>query len=163
MNIDSAMLHVIGDCIQSVGVIIAAVIIYFEPRAWYCDPICTYIFAVLVMITTIPITKRCLKILMEGTPEEFNVKQLSEDIWALNSGETKNIVDIHDLHIWSIASGKNAMTVHIKSHHPLQTLSEVTDLCRRKYQLYHTVIQVEGDNDTDINPHGFECDNDIHD
>lgn len=119
MNIDSAMLHVIGDCIQSVGVIIAALIIYFEPRAWYCDPICTYIFAVIVMITTIPITKRCLKILMEGTPEEFNVKQLSEDIWALNSGETKNIVDIHDLHIWSIASGKNAMTVHIKSHHPL--------------------------------------------
>jgi len=87
------------------------------------------------MITTLPITKKCIKILMEGTPEEFNVKQLSADIWALNKqdGSKKNIVDVHDLHIWSIASGKNAMTVHIKSHHPLQTLSQVTDLCRRKY------------------------------
>ena len=78
------MLHVIGDCIQSVGVIIAALIIYFEPRAWFVDPICTYIFAIIVVVTTIPITKRCLKILMEGTPDEFNVKQLSEDIWAHN-------------------------------------------------------------------------------
>ena len=115
------------------------------------------------MVTTIPITKKCLKILMEGTPDEFNVKQLSEDIWSLNENGTKDIVDVHDLHIWSIGSGKNAMTVHIKSHHPLQTLSQVTDLCRRKYQLYHTVIQVEGDDDSTNNPHVFACDNDIHD
>ncbi len=78
------MLHVIGDCIQSVGVIIAATIIYYKPEAWYCDPICTFIFAILVMITTIPITRKCMMVLMEGTPEQFNVKQLYKDIWAIN-------------------------------------------------------------------------------
>ena len=47
------MLHVIGDCIQSVGVIMAAIIIYFEPRAWYCYPICTYIFAIIRFVCLI--------------------------------------------------------------------------------------------------------------
>lgn len=100
---------------------------------------------------------------MEGTPEKFDVKSLSQDIWALNTETEKNIIDVHDLHVWSISLGKNAMTVHIKSHNPLKTLGEVTDLCRRKYSLNHTVIQVEGPVDLTANPHHFVCDNDIHD
>lgn len=112
----------IGDCITSVGVIIAGAIIYCHPEAWMCDPICTYIFAILVLCTTIPVTNRCIKILMEGTPDKFNVKQLSADIWSLNTEEEKNIIDVHDLHVWSISVGKNAMTVHIVSGNPLKTL-----------------------------------------
>lgn len=75
------------------------------------------------MCTTIPVVKRCLVILMEGTPEKFDVKQLTADIWALNTEGNMNIIDVHDLHVWSISYGKNAMTVHIKSHTPLHTLS----------------------------------------
>lgn len=86
-----------------------------------------------------------------------------KDIWALNTEEEKNILDVHDLHVWSISVGKLAMTVHVKSNNPLKTLSQVTDLCRRKYNLNHTVVQVEGPVDEDENPHHFECDNDIHD
>ena len=101
--------------------------------------------------------------MMEGTPEKFDVKQLNKGIWALNTEDDKDIVDVHDLHVWSISVGKNAMTVHIKSLNPLKTLSQVTDLCRRKYALNHTVIQVEGPVDIEQNPHHFVCDNDIHD
>ena len=130
----------IGDCIQSIGVIIAAIIIYCRPEAWICDPICTYMFAVLVMCTTLPVTKRCMKVLMEATPHGFDPKKLQQDIWDLNTEKDKDIIDVHDLHVWSISVGKNAMTVHIVSHNPLKTLSRVTDLCRRKYSLNHTVI-----------------------
>lgn len=55
------------------------------------------------------------------------------------------------------------MTVHIKSKKPLKTLAAVTDLCRRKYRLFHTTIQVEGVEDKEANPHHFVCENDIHD
>jgi solute carrier family 30 (zinc transporter), member 2 len=79
------MLHVIGDCIMSVGVIIAATIIYFKPEAWMCDPICTYIFAIIVMCTTMPVTRKCIRVLMEGTPDRFDSKGLLNDIWSLNS------------------------------------------------------------------------------
>jgi zinc transporter 2 len=123
LNMDAAFIHLLGDCIQSIGVIIASVIIYFRPEAWWCDPLCTYIFVLIVMFTTIPVVKRCLVILMEGTPEKFDVKQLTADIWALNTEGNVNIIDVHDLHVWSISYGKNAMTVHIKSHTPLHTLS----------------------------------------
>jgi zinc transporter 2 len=144
LNIDAALLHVIGDCIMSVGVIIAAGIITIWPEAWMCDPICTYFFAIIVLVTTIPVTKKCIRVLMEGTPEKFDTKKLTEEIWALNTEDCKDILDVHDLHVWSISIGKNAMTVHIVSNNPLKTLSEVTDLCRREFALNHTVIQVEG-------------------
>lgn len=125
---------------MSIGVIITAVIIYIWPEAWMCDPICTYFFAIIVMCTTIPVTKRCISVLMEGTPEKFDTKQLVKDIWALNTEEENHIIDVHDLHVWSISVGKLAMTVHIKSKEPLKTLGQVTDLCRRKYNLNHTVV-----------------------
>jgi len=77
---------------------------------------------------------------MEGTPVSFNIVGLTNDIWKLNTEGQEDIVDVHDLHVWVISVGKNAMTVHIKSHQPLKTLNEVTKLCRKKYNLYHTVI-----------------------
>ena len=73
MNIDAAYLHVLGDMLMSVGVIIAAILIYFVPSFWYADPICTYLFSIIVMFTTIPIVKNCIRILMEGTPLNINL------------------------------------------------------------------------------------------
>jgi len=154
---------VLGDMLMSVGVIIAATIIYFFPNLWFCDPICTYLFSVIVMFTTIPVLRKCIHVIMEGVPAGFDIKTFQADIWALNTEGHMDIMDVHDLHVWSISVGKLAMTVHIKSHRPLKTLSEVTNLCRSKYQLFHTVIQVEGDDDQEKNPHAFGCDNDIHD
>ena len=70
MNVRAAYIHVIGDAIQSVGVIAASVIIYFGgPEYTIADPICTYVFAVLVMGTTIPIMSESIRALMEGSPE----------------------------------------------------------------------------------------------
>ena len=122
INVDAAMLHVLGDCIMSVGVIIAAIIITIWPEAWMCDPICTYFFAIIVLVTTYPVTRKCIKVLMEGTPDKFDTKKLTQAIWALNTETEKLILDVHDLHVWSISIGKNAMTVHIISTDPLKTL-----------------------------------------
>jgi len=69
VNVKAAMIHVIGDTIQSVGVIIAALIIYFLGNTYaIVDPICTFLFSILVVFTTIPIAKDCVIVLMEGSP-----------------------------------------------------------------------------------------------
>lgn len=73
MNIDGATLHVLGDMLMSVGVIIASIIIYIWPDLWYMDPVCTYLFSVIVAFTTLPIVKKCLTIMMEGTPDDINL------------------------------------------------------------------------------------------
>jgi zinc transporter 2 len=160
INVDSAYLHVLGDMLMSVGVITAATIIYFRPDLWWFDPICTYAFACMILVTSYPTLKNCMDVLMESAPENIDASELEQDIWEQNKAD---ITDVHDMHLWSISQGKLSMSVHIKSRKPLKTLAAVTDLCRRKYRLFHTTIQVEGVDDKESNPHHFHCENDIHD
>ena len=69
INIRAAVVHVIGDMLQSIGVIIASVLIYIWPETKSADPICTYLFSILVIFTTIPVFKDCIRILMESKPK----------------------------------------------------------------------------------------------
>lgn len=77
------MIHVIGDILQSVGVLVAAVLLYFfgDTETWtpwqYADPLCTYLFSILVLFTTFGVAKECVKVLMEATPTGKNQLYLS--------------------------------------------------------------------------------------
>lgn len=127
MNIDGATLHVMGDMLMSVGVIIASIFIYIWPNLWMMDPICTYLFSVIVTVTTLPIVKKCLTIMMEGTPDEIDLGTLEKTILA---ADTDNICEIHDLHVWTLGGGKMSMSCHIRTHSPLKTLALVTNAIR---------------------------------
>ena len=72
----AAIVHMIGDMIQSLGVIAAAVIIYVKPDWTIADPICTFLFSILVMFTTVPIFKDCMRFLMESAPEDIDSVEL---------------------------------------------------------------------------------------
>jgi len=63
----------------------------------------------------------------------------------------EDILDMHDLHVWSISADKLAMSVHLKSKKPLKTLARVTEMCQIKYKIFHTTIQVEGIDDKEQN------------
>lgn len=76
LNMRAAIIHVIGDSIQSIGVIIAGVVIYVKPKYKEADPVCTLLFCIVVLGTTIPILKDCIKILMEASPEDTNLEQV---------------------------------------------------------------------------------------
>jgi len=80
VNIKAAIIHILGDIIQSVGVVIASLIIYFRPDLTIFDPICTFIFSVIVIITTFNITKQCISILMEAAPENIDIDKIKEEI-----------------------------------------------------------------------------------
>ena len=82
--IRAAYIHILGDMIQSFGVLLAASIIYFfqdtHPNIRLVDPICTFIFAIIVLCTTVPVSKQCLNVLMEAAPEEINMDGLYRDL-----------------------------------------------------------------------------------
>jgi zinc transporter 2 len=80
INLDAAFLHALGDMLLSVGVCIAGIIIYIDDSWWIADPICTYIFSIIVFFTVGPITKRCVNILMESSPPEIDSAKLLQDI-----------------------------------------------------------------------------------
>jgi zinc transporter 2 len=73
MNIRAAIIHIIGDIIQSIGVVIAAIIVFANPDWYIADPITTFIFTFLCLFTTIPIFKDCVTVLMEATPKSIDI------------------------------------------------------------------------------------------
>ena len=149
VNIRAALIHVIGDILQSIGVIIAAIIIYFIPGTELADPICTFIFSIIVVFTTVPIMKDCMRVLVEGTPYSVNTDKLYKNLMNL-----PGVHKVHDLHVWSLSVGKLALSVHLESDTPLISLNKATRLCREKYKIGHTTIQVEGFN---LKEHSFPC------
>jgi len=85
LNISAAVVHVIGDMLQSVGVILASILIYIFGPSWsIADPICTYLFSIIVMQTTIPTYRECMRILMEVQPKGCDNQKLREQIEAMD-------------------------------------------------------------------------------
>ena len=80
LNIRAAFIHVIGDLIQSIGVVIAAIVIMIWPEYDIIDPICTFVFSVIVVCTTIPILCDCIRVFMEGTPAGVDPDKILEDL-----------------------------------------------------------------------------------
>ena len=94
-------------------------------------------------------------VIMEGTPVGIIMHEFEEEL-----NNVEGIVEIHDLHIWSLSVGKPALSAHIVSNNPGQTLREGTKLCRR-YGIYHSTIQVEDMNERN-HPSFIQCKQNIH-
>lgn len=92
---------------------------------------------------------------MEGTPVGIVISEFEEELKSV-----EGIVEIHDLHIWSLSVGKPALSAHIVSENPGLTLREGTKLCRR-YGIYHSTLQIE-DSDERKNPSFIICKQNIH-
>lgn len=161
--IRAAYIHIIGDMIQSLGVLIAAVTIYLlqdtHPGIRIFDPICTFIFAIIVLCTTIPVSSDCLNVLMEAAPKNIDIKRLYYELQKV-----VGVVNVHDIHIWNISIGRPSISLHILSDLPQKTLEQATLLCK-KYGIHHCTIQVE--DNTQIKRLSFiacdhEHENDIH-
>jgi zinc transporter 2 len=138
LNMRAAFIHILGDILQSIGVIIASLFIWLgSPGAKIADPICTFIFSVLVVFTTAGVTKECVRILMEGTPFDINVTEFENKLKLVSGAR-----EVSNLHIWSLSQGKKMVSVHLKSENPDITLSKAKQLCRR-YKIHQSTIQVE--------------------
>ncbi|XP_054155599.1 proton-coupled zinc antiporter SLC30A2-like [Oppia nitens] len=141
MNLRAAIIHVIGDLIQSIGVLIAALIIHFKPEYKIADPICTFIFSALVMLTTYGIMRDALLVLMEGLPQHLDYTAIKQDLLAID-----DVQSAHSLHIWSLAVSRVALAVHLavdERSDPEVVLRRAESLIRDKYGIQQTTVQVE--------------------
>lgn len=140
VNVRAALIHVIGDLIQSIGVLIAALVIKFT--GWeLADPICTFLFSIIVLFTTITVLRDIFFVLMEATPRHMDFNAVKEDLAALD-----NVQSVHDLHLWSLNMDKTALSVHLavdSSDHALTTVAAARSLIRQKYGVSQVTVQVE--------------------
>ena len=153
VNVRASFIHILGDALQNIGVFIAGIIIYFFPKYSIVDPICTYIFSIIVGFTTINILNDCIFVLMEGSPVDVDIEQLEQDLLNI-----KGVKEIHDLHVWSLSIGKTSLSCHICCDNPQKTLKRAKKMIQKKYKIDHITLQVEENN----NMNQFNCNNDIH-
>lgn len=106
INVRAALAHVIGDLLQSIGVLIAAIVIKLDPTAKAADPICTILFTIFVIFVTRKVVKESVITLMESSPKDLT------DILNLFK-RLPGVKHVHSLHVWSIAPGKDALAVHL--------------------------------------------------
>lgn len=76
----------------------------------YFDPITTYIFSIIVIVSTWPITKNCYYIIMESTPSFHQIEELTNEITSV-----EGVIDVHDLHVWDLRPGKTILISHVLS------------------------------------------------
>lgn len=141
VNVRAAFVHVIGDLFQSIGVLIAATIIWFKPNYSIADPICTFLFSVIVLITTITVLRDALLVLMEGTPQGVDLDEIKEKLCDIRGVRT-----VHDLHVWSLTVGITALSAHLAIGHEIDAqriLYEATTLVASHYNIKHSTIQIE--------------------
>jgi zinc transporter 2 len=142
INVQAAFVHVIGDLIQSIGVVIAAFIIRFKPEWKLADPICTFLFSILVIISTLTVMRDALRVIMEGTPRGLNYQQVLQDLQNI-----KGVKLAHSLHMWSLTIDKPALAAHLamdaEEANFQDVLSEASKMLHQKYGFHHTTLQVE--------------------
>ncbi|CAI0394186.1 unnamed protein product [Linum tenue] len=141
INVEGAYLHVLGDSIQSIGVMIGGAVIWYKPEWKIVDLICTLVFSVIVMATTIKMLRSVLEVLMESTPREVDATKLEKGIL-----EMEEVVAIHELHIWAITVGKILLACHVKIRPEANAdtvLDNVINYIKREYNISHVTIQIE--------------------
>lgn len=140
LNVRSAYLHVLGDALGSVGAVLAGLLIYLFD--WnIADPIISIVVAVLIVKSAWSVLKHTVHILMEGTPVNVDEQEV-----RMALGELEGVVDVHDLHIWTITSGLDSLSCHLQVADGTdcqKVLQAAIALIEERFGIQHTTIQVE--------------------
>jgi len=140
LNVRAALLHVLADLASSVGVVVAALVVL--ATGWEAaDPLAGLLIGLLVLASTFGILRESVGILLEGVPEGIDPRAVREAMVG-----SRGVVDVHDLHIWTITSGFPALSAHVLVEpkadcHAIRR--ELETLLRDGYELTHTTLQVE--------------------
>ena len=140
LNLQGAFLHVVGDLLGSIGAVIAGIFILWQGWYWV-DPLVSLLISSLILVNAWRLVAEAVHILLEGTPAHIEVSGVEE---ALR--QVPGVRDVHDLHIWTITSGRHAVTAHVVVDDQLESrriLRECQSLLVDRFGLTHSTIQIE--------------------
>jgi len=140
LNLRGALLHVIGDAVSSVGVILAAIIISFTGWNWI-DPLVSVLIGGIIASSAYRLTRSSLHILIEGVPEGLSTQRIGEAISQVNG-----VQEVHDLHVWNICSGHISLSAHIvveADNSQSMLMSNLKSRLYKDFGIEHTTIQFE--------------------
>jgi len=141
LNVRGAFLHVVSDGMGSIGALLAGGLIW--TKGWYlADPAMSFLTGGLIIVCAWRLLKEAVNILMEATPAHIDIAGVERVIRSV-----PGIQDVHDLHVWTITSGKDALSAHVilaEDHvSPKEILQGIRARLKEIYGIEHVTIQIE--------------------
>ncbi|MFB6467843.1 cation diffusion facilitator family transporter [Cytobacillus sp. Hz8] len=149
LNIQSALWHFFGDLLNSIGVIVSAILIYFTGRT-ILDPIISMVIGGVILVGGTKIIRESYLILMEAVPNGYDLEKIRKDILEIDG-----VVDVHELHLWTITTEHYSLVAHVFVHEEYQSfnlIANINQMLKDKYSLRHCTVQIEN---PAINNHGL--------
>ncbi|GAA5868868.1 hypothetical protein JCM16303_000288 [Sporobolomyces ruberrimus] len=141
MNMRGVFLHVLGDALGNVGVIAAGLFIWLTDYEWrmYSDPGISLIITVIIFSSALPLVKSASFILLQGVPSSVPLERLRSSIAAV-----PGVINVHDLHVWSLSESKIVASVHIMVKGPdLVVVSREIKRRFHRFGIHSSTIQPE--------------------
>ncbi|TQN67083.1 Zinc/cadmium resistance protein [Colletotrichum shisoi] len=148
MGMNAMVLHVIGDALGNVGVIVTALIIWLTdwPGRFYADPAVSLFITLIILKSAIPLTKATSKVLLQATPDNIDLQEVREDIQNL-----PGVLSCHHVHIWQLSDTKIVASLHVHVNFPISAeggekymeLAKRARKCLHAYGIHAATIQPE--------------------
>jgi cobalt-zinc-cadmium efflux system protein len=139
LNLRGAWLHVATDALGSLQAIVAGFLVWQLGWHW-ADPVASILIALLVVASAWSLTREAVHVLMEGAPRHIDSAEVRAAIV-----EVPGVVDVHDLHVWTITSGFESLSVHARvgDRDRDAILADIRGLLRDRFHLEHSTVQLE--------------------
>lgn len=138
VNLRAAFIHVVGDLIQSIGVFIVAFFIWLKPEWLWFDPLCTILFSIIVLFTTVPVSQECIRVLMEATPVKLDVPHLKDQI-----EKVPGVLGIFEIRIWMINESRSTLSAKVLvDRYSSKIVSEIKHICA-DYRIFNSTIELK--------------------
>ncbi len=158
LNMRSAVLHMAGDALASLAVVLAAAIMIFVPAASWLDPVSALVVAAIIVYQAIRIFRDSIAVLLESTPEDLDLVRLSGTMTAV-----PGVGEVHDLHVWSLSSEMRVLSAHLvlTGHPTLEEAQVVGDRVKAAiagpYAISHSTLELECERcNDDVDPCAME-------
>lgn len=142
LNLRSAYIHLMGDVLSTLGAFAAGIAIIFTGLNWL-DPLTSLLIVLIILWNAWKILKESSVILLEGTPSDIELSSLVQSI-----KDIPGVLDVHDLHVWSITNEMRSLSVHIVTEdmplsHAAVLQNQIQGILEEQFQIYHATIQLE--------------------
>ncbi|MDP9120620.1 MAG: cation diffusion facilitator family transporter [Acidobacteriota bacterium] len=142
LNVRGAWLHVASDALGSAQTIVAGALVWAFGWRW-ADPVASIVIALLVIYSSWSLLREAVGVLMEGVPAHVDVGEVREALAGV-----PGVLGVHDLHVWTITSGRDALSAHLvmeEGSPPDSILCSVRDAMHDRFGIHHVTVQIEPD------------------
>jgi cobalt-zinc-cadmium efflux system protein len=144
LNMRAALVHMVGDALASVAVVLAGAVLLFVPSATWLDPVSALVVAAVIVYQASRVFRASIAVLLESTPSDLDLDELTAAM-----GRVPGVGEVHDLHVWSLSSEMRVLSAHmVLTGHPTleeaQVVGEqVKEAIAGPFAISHSTLELE--------------------